>query len=321
MKSLIPLLASFGVAAICSAQGSSQPPRLLIFPFLGDSSEITGWVQSLGDDLANLAGAELEATARFTIVRIPAGNAASDLGTSKAETIKPDLILVGAVSRFGSPNPNATTVGQRTTTLEKGRKAEIAIMWQIIAPTEFISLKSGLSRGTESGRAFSLKDGYVPNITLSKSNPEFTNSALGKATFAAIANLVSNACLILGPPPAVAAAQKDPQWQSLGRSENIQSGSKVFSATATETTARNRDIQGKILGGTKQSVLIDIGRNKGVLVGDHYRVFEPSADGPNAPTPSRDSGEIEIREVQSDLSIGVYEGSGHPQPGWLIRLR
>ena len=130
--------------------------------------------------------------------------------------------------------------------------------------------------------------------TYGYANPEFIDSALGKASAKAVTNIIGQLAAFQFPEP--------------------------------EHIATLQNTPGKILAVVNNdTIIISLGSNQGFKAGDHLKLYETSDikddKGNVVFTDEKMVGELTLSEVQEEKSRCSYAGDSKVQQGWLVKAR
>ncbi|HTE87519.1 MAG TPA: hypothetical protein VK639_01070 [Terriglobales bacterium] len=292
MKRTVLLLLFNGLVWSSFSQ-DTRMPTILIQAFSADTNEITGWQQSFGKALTDMAIAEVAHDRKFG-AWTPAGT-----------TPMPDLLLVGTVTRFG-----AETVAMKASSphssfpgAQYSGRCSVRISWHLIDVGRGSELNSGVANGFEKGKGF--KD--PAKVAIDFGDSSFDGSALGKATRQAISNLVAEVSTLLP-------ARNQINWTPVPRDSVSPAASSSRSRTKEPTSGLPnppRGFEGKVtavLG--EELVIISLGSRNGLKKGDVLHVGR---------TIELLQGELTLEDVVSDSSKARYKGAEKIQIDWIVK--
>ena len=203
--SLSYILSAFAVANLAfeGSAADKKVPTISVAP--SKAQEVAYWQPTMGEGLAQMLVTEFNNLPNFRVLESLALDdlrAERELGekgeVSEAESVKKgqwkgaDYTFKNVVTRFGGKEnsygggawiPGVPRVGIRTT------ENEVQIDWRIIdnATREVVPGASGRASGKEKGTSFNFSSWHGSGFS---NNREFRDSALGKATMKAIAEIV-----------------------------------------------------------------------------------------------------------------------------------
>jgi len=273
----------------------------------------------MGEGLAQMLITEMSSLPNFKVlesVALEDLRAERRLGengeVAESESIKKglwkgaDYTFKSTVTRFGSKE-NSYGGGGFAPRLPFGvggfavRKSEneVQIDWRIIdnASREIVPGATGRAVGVESGTGFNFSSWGGGGFN---NNREFMDSALGKATMKAIAQIIGKVkTLDVGPG---------------ARTLNNESA-------AAANAAAMRNVKGivKLVEGSE--VWVSLGANNGFAKGDHVKIYKPiekkNKKGEVVATTYETVAEIVLLKVQKDKSMGEYTGSNQINEDWV----
>ena len=143
--------------------------------------------------------------------------------------------------------------------------------------------------------------GGADSETYGYGNPEFMNSALGKATCKAVTNIIEQLASISLPEPARVAKTK----------------------TASDAL---KHTPGKILAvAGRDTIIVSLGSKEGFKEGDQLELYQPTDvkddKGNVVFTDEKLVGEITLSAVQEERSRGSYSGDAQVQQGWPVKAK
>lgn len=330
-KNLLTMLATGLLTAGAVARaGAQELPALIVAPFSGDITHIQYWQPALGSGLAEMLITELGKINKFTV-----------LETTQLETLKDeikmgqdgwvdatqmvekggfaaaDFMFTAKVTRFGHKESkvglggfvpgNLGNLGIKTTT------SDVRIDWRLVDASSRKIIKTGSSTATEKGTGFNVG----VNIRGSGGgvgfdNKEFMDSALGKATVKALAQITDE----IKPFPLPESARKK------------QKAAVADSATATANAAASalKKTPGKVLAvPAKGTLIVSLGSKHGFKDGDKADLFETvdTKDDQGNVVFSEEKlvGEVTLQSVQEERSKAGYSGDQQVKAGWVVKGR
>jgi len=328
MKSLVSSLSIRSVLAVLALgagyqsgfAGEQQPPTIVVAKT--EAQRIGYWQPAMGDGLAQMIITELN---KLDNVKVLESVALDDLRTERnlgetgevaaGEAVKKgqwkgaDYTFKSTVTRFGSkesnyggggaPVPARGILGGIDGSFSvKKSENEVQIDWRIVdnATREVVKGASGSAVGMEKGGGFNFGSWGGHGFA---GDREFMDSALGKATVKAVAQIVES----------VKAIQLAP-------------GGRSTSAVAGEQKAKSalRKIRGTVELVDGKDIWISLGSQNGFAKGDKIKLYQPiekkNQQGKVVLTTYKEVAEIELVKVQKDKSMGVNAGSGTIGEGW-----
>jgi hypothetical protein len=179
-------------------------------------------------------------------------------------------------------------------------ESEVQIDWRIIdnATREVVSGASGRASGKEKGTSYNFSSWTGGGFS---NNREFRDSALGKATMKAIAEIVEQVKkLDVGPGGRTLAAQ----------------------SAATEKAAALRNVKGAVQMVDGKEIWVSLGSKNGFQKGDKLKIYKPvdkkNSKGVVVATTYEVVGEITLVKVQKDKSMGEYSGAAQISEDWAV---
>ena len=328
MKTLL-LLIGLLVTIMVQAEPSAKQ-TIFVAPLDGDLAQIQGWQPALGEGLAEMLITELGKTGKFDVLESTALNNLKDeikLGdegyVGEGEKVEKggwsgaDFMFRGKVTRFGSQTQGVDLGGFAPGGLGglgvKKSASDVRIDWRIVDCYTRKVIKTGQSVGTQTGMGFNIGvavNGNGGNIGFS--NQEFMNSALGKATVKALANIMADVTMTEIP--------------ESGR-QKARAG-KAATATAKEMAAMEalRKIPGKVLAvPAKTMLIVSLGSKQGFQAGDKLLLYEAvdtkDDKGEVVFTEEKLVGEVTLESVQDERSKANYTGDAPAKPGWIVKAK
>ena len=323
------LLIGLMTAIVVQADPSTKP-TIFVAPLDGDMAQIQGWQPALGEGLAEMLITELGKIGKFDVLESTALNNLKDeikLGdegyVGEGEKVEKggwsgaDFMFRGKVTRFGSQTQGVDLGGFAPGGLGglgvKKSASDVRIDWRIVDCYTRKVIKTGQSVGTQTGMGFNIGvavNGNGGNIGFS--NQEFMNSALGKATVKALANIMADVTMTEIP--------------ESGR-QKARAG-KAATATAKEMAAMEalRKIPGKVLAvPAKTMLIVSLGSKQGFQAGDKLLLYEAvdtkDDKGEVVFTEEKLVGEVTLESVQDERSKANYTGDAPAKPGWIVKAK
>ena len=310
------ILSLIGVAglAINVVAADKKIPTISVAP--SKAQDVAYWQPTMGEGLAQMLVTEFNNLPNFKILESLALDdlrAERQLGesgeVSEAESVKKgqwkgaDYTFKSVVTRFGAKEnsygggswlPGVPRVGIRTT------ENEVQIDWRIIdnATREVVQGASGRASGKEKGTSFNFSSWTGGGFS---NNREFRDSALGKATMKAIADIVEQVKkLDVGPGGRTLAAE----------------------GAAAEKASALRNVKGSVQMVDGKEIWVSLGSKNGFQKGDKLKIYKPvdkkNSKGVVVATTYEVVGEITLSKVQKDKSMGEYSGAGQISEDWAV---
>lgn len=312
---ILATIAAGTLAVQCGATDSKQVPTLSVAPTA--AQEVANWQPTMGEGLAQMMVTELNNLPNFKVLEslalddLRAERALGEKGeVSEAESVKKgqwkgaDYTFKTVVTRFGAKDKSYGGGGGWVTGLPnvriKTRESEVQIDWRIIdnATRELVPGGSGRASGVEKGTSWDFSSWNGGGFN---NNREFRDSALGKATMKAIAEIVEQVKkLDVGPGGRTLAAEN----------------------AATEKAVALHNVKGSVTLVDGKEVWVSLGANNGFKKGDKLKIYKPiekkNSKGVVVATTYEPAGEITLLKVQKDKSMGEYSGSAQVAEDWAV---
>jgi curli biogenesis system outer membrane secretion channel CsgG len=312
----LALVASF--QAVCA--GDKQPPTIVVAKT--QAQGIGHWQPAMGDGLAQMMITELNKLDNVKVLESVAlddlraerklgesGEVAADEAVKKGQWKGADYTFKSVVTRFVSKESiygggvGGLPVARSYVPLVGGfsvkkSENEVQIDWRIVdnATREVVKGASGSAVGMEKGGGFNFNSWGGGGFA---DNREFMDSALGKATVKAVAQIVGS----------VKALQLSPGARSTQAAESEQ-----------QARAALRKIRGTVELVDGKEIWVSLGTKNHFAKGDKIKLYQPiekkNQQGKVILTTYNEVGEIELIKVQKDKGMGVYSGSATINEGW-----
>jgi curli biogenesis system outer membrane secretion channel CsgG len=316
MRIVVSLGCSFLLLALTLAPVSSQGADTKV-PTISvaktEASRVAGWQPAMGEGLAEMIITEMANLPNFKVLEsvalddLRAERALGESGeVAQSESVKKgmwkgaDYTFKSTVTRFGSkdnsfggggiPVPTPFGIGRSHFAVKKSQN-EVQIDWRIIDNTtrEIVSGATGRAVGIETGTGFDFGSWAGGGFS---NNREFMDSALGKATMKALAQIIDKV-----------------------KTLNVGPGARtlVNQSEAAATVAAIRNIKGvvKLVDGAE--IWVSLGAANGFAKGDKVKIYQPiekkNSKGEVVATSYQPVAEIILSRVQKDKSMGSYGGS------------
>ena len=278
-----------------------------------EASGVASWQPAMGAGLAQMIITEMANLPNFKVLESVAlddlraeralgesGEVAQNESVKKGQWKGADYTFKSTVTRFGSkeqnfggggvPVPTPFGIGGGHFGVRKTEN-EVQIDWRIIdnASREIVQGATGRAVGVEKGTGFNF--GAMGGGGFSN-NREFMDSALGKATMKALAQIIEKVkTLDVGP------------------------GARTLNneAEAAQNAAAIRNVKGvvKLVDGAE--IWVSLGANNGFAKGNKIKIYQPiekkNKKGEVVATTYEPVAEIILIKVQKDKSMGTYTGS------------
>jgi curli biogenesis system outer membrane secretion channel CsgG len=305
-------------------------PSLIVAPFSGNTTAITYWQPAMGEGLSEMLITEMGKLNKFTV-----------LETTQLETLKDeikmgddgwveqsekvdkggfaaaDFMFTAKVTRFGNKETNVGLggfvpgalggLGVHQTT------ADVRIDWRLVDASNRKILKTGSSTAAQKGGGFTLGAGVNGNGGgIGFNNHEFMDSALGKATVKALAQITAD----LAPVPLPESGRHKKKAAMAGKD----------AATATAAAEGLRATPGKVLAvANKDTIIVSLGSKNGFKAGDKLNLYEVTEvkDDKGAVVFADEKlvGEVTIQSTQDEKSKVSYAGDNEVKPGWIVKAK
>jgi curli biogenesis system outer membrane secretion channel CsgG len=310
------ILSAVAVAgfALNVAAADKTIPTISVAPSKGQ--DVAYWQPTMGEGLAQMLVTEFNNLPNFKVLESLALDdlrSERELGekgeVSEAESVKKgqwkgaDYTFKTVVTRFGAKDksygggswlPGVPRVNIKTS------ESEVQIDWRIIdnATREVVPGASGRASGIEKGTSYNFSSWTGGGFS---NNREFRDSALGKATMKAIAQIVEQVKkLDVGPGGRTLAAE----------------------SAAAEKAASLRNVKGSVQMVDGKEIWVSLGSKNGFQKGDKLKIYKPvekkNSKGVVVATAYEAIGEIILVKVQKDKSMGEYSGAAQISEDWAV---
>lgn len=303
-------------------------PSLIVAPFSGDMTHIQYWQPALGSGLAEMLITELGRINKFTV-----------LETTQLETLKDeikmgqdgwvdaaqmvekggfaaaDFMLTAKVTRFGHKESKIGLGGFVPGNLGnlgiKQSTSDVRIDWRLVDAANRKILKTGSAVAAEKGTGFNVGvnvGGHGGRVGFD--NKEFMDSALGKATVKALAQITDELKPVTLP--------------ESGRVKQKSAAANQEAAAAGAALQALRSTPGKVLAvAGKDVVIVSLGSKQGFKGGDKLNLYETvdtkDDEGKVVFTEEKLIGEVTLQSVQEERSKASYAGSQAVKVGWVVK--
>jgi curli biogenesis system outer membrane secretion channel CsgG len=278
-----------------------------------EASSVAGWQPAMGEGLAQMIITEMANLPNFKVLESVAlddlraeralgesGEVAQSESVKKGQWKGADYTFKSTVTRFGSkdntyggggiPVPTPFGIGGGHFSVKKTEN-EVQIDWRIIdnATREIVSGASGRAVGVEKGSGFNFGTWGGGGFA---NNREFMDSALGKATMKALAQIIDKV-----------------------KTLNVSSGARTFNNQneAAQAAAAIRNVKGVVKLVDGGEIWVSLGTANGFAKGDKIKIYQPiekkNSKGEVVATSYEPVAEIILTKVQKDKGMGTYSGS------------
>jgi curli biogenesis system outer membrane secretion channel CsgG len=317
--SFLVLLPLSGGLVPCQA-GEIAPPTIVVAKT--EAQRISYWQPAMGEGLAQMIITELNKLPNVKVLESVAlddlrqerglgesGEVAAGEAVQKGQWKGADYTFKSVVTRFGSkesnyggggsPVPVRGILGGLAGNFSvKKSENEVQIDWRIVdnATREVVRGASGSAVGVEKGGGFNFGSWGGHGFS---GDREFMESALGKATVKAIAQIVDSV-----------------------RGIQLAPGARTTLAAGQEQKARAalRAVRGTVELVDGKDIWVSLGSKNGFAKGDKVKLYQPiekkNQQGKVVLTTYKEVGEIELIKVQKEKSMGLYAGSATINEGW-----
>ena len=275
-----------------------------------EPSGVAYWQPAMGEGLAQMLITEFGALPNFKVLESVAlddlraeralgenGEVAQSEAVKKGQWKGADYTFKSTVTRFGAKE-NTYGGGIISGFAVKKTQNEVQIDWRIIdnASREVVSGATGRAVGIESGSSFNFSSYTGGGFN---DNREFRDSALGKATMKAIAQIVEKL-----------------------KTLDVAPGARTMNASkeASAAAAAVRNVKGVVKLVEGKEVWVSLGANNGFQKGDKVKIYKPvekkNKKGEVVATTYELVTEITLIKVQKDKSMGEYTGNAEIGEDW-----
>lgn len=305
-------------------------PTLIVAPFSGDTTYIEYWQPALGEGLSEMLITELSKINKFQVLET------TQLGTLKDEIqmgqdgwVEPsekvekggfaaaDFMFTGKVTRYGSKESkiglggfvpgNVGNLGVRQTL------ADVRIDWRLVDAASRKVIMAGSATANHKGTGFDVGvnvGGSGGQIGFG--NKEFMDSALGKATVAALSQITDALTPLTLP-------------ESGRHKQKTAVAGKEAAATSAAADAL-KQTSGKVLAvASKDAIIVSLGSKHGFKPGDKLNLYETvdtkDDKGVVVFTDEKLVGEVTLESTQEDRSKASYNGDLEVKVGWTVKAK
>jgi curli biogenesis system outer membrane secretion channel CsgG len=331
-RSILSVWLCCSVLAPCG-RGIAQDnnlPSLIVAPFSGDRVAIQYWQPALGAGLSEMLITEMAKLDKFTVLETTQLEVLKDeikLGedgwVAPSEKVEKggfagaDFMFTGKVTQFGSKQSKVGLGGFAPGGLGnlgiKSSVSNVRIDWRLVDATNRKVIKTGSAAGEHKGTGFDIGvniGGSGGNIGFD--NKEFMDSALGKATVAALAQITAEVRPLTLP-------------ESGRHKQKAAQAGQAAAATAAATDAL-RQTPGKVLAvAGKDAIIVSLGSKHGFKAGDKLNLYETSEikDDKGAVVFAEEKlvGEVTLQSTQDERSKASYSGDLAIKAGWVVKAK
>ena len=286
-----------------------------------EASSVAGWQPAMGEGLAQMIITEMANLPNFKVLESVAlddlraeralgenGEVAQSESVKKGQWKGADYTFKSTVTRFGAKNnsfggggipvPTPFGIGRSHFAVRKSEN-EVQIDWRIIdnASREIVPGATGRAVGVESGTGFDFGSWAGGGFS---DNREFMDSALGKATMKALAQIMDKV-----------------------KTLNVGPGARTLNneADAAANVAAIRNVKGVVKLVDGHDIWVSLGAANGFSKGDKIKIYQPvekkNSKGEVITTVYEPVAEIILSRVQKDKSMGSYSGSAKIQEDYV----
>jgi len=287
-------------------------------------SSLPMWQPAIGKGLADMMITELTKLPNLQVLESVAlddlreERALGEKGeVSEAESVKKgnwkgaDYTFKTTVTRFGSKDSSYGGGGFRLPVpggfggfKVNNHEHEVQIDWRIIDNSTRTVLKSDRAVGMEKGGGFSFAGFGDSGFS---NNREFMDSALGKATMKAIAQIVDQL----------------KAWEAPAKSGRDEAAAGQLAEVAKKDAsalAEKRRVKGEVLLVEDGKIVVSLGTQNGMQKGDKVKIYKAvekkNKAGKVIATEYQMISEVELNKVQKDRSWAPYSGNPAIEEGW-----
>jgi curli biogenesis system outer membrane secretion channel CsgG len=328
---------SIGIASILVATAGRSVraedaglPALIVAPFSGNTTAIQYWQPALGEGLAEMLVTELGKINKFTVLEnsqlgvlkdeIKLGDdgfVATDEKVEKGGWAGADFMFTAKVTQFGNKESKLNLGGFVPGSLGnlgvKQGVSNVRIDWRLVDAGNRKVIKTGAAIGEQKGVGFDVGanvNGHGGHIGLD--NKEFMDSALGKATVKALAQITSEV-----------------SGTTLPQSGRQKQKGAVVTATASAQAAAATALKGtpgKVIAlAGKDAVIVSLGSKQGFKAGDKLSLYETvdtkDDKGEVVFTDEKLVGEVTLQSVQEEKSKASFDPSLAIKAGWVVKAK
>lgn len=310
--------------------GDGGLPSLIVAPFSGDKVAIQYWQPALGSGLSEMLITEMAKINKFTVLETTQLETLKDeikLGedgwVAPSEKVEKggfagaDFMFTGKVTQFGSKQSKVGLGGFVPGNLGnlgiKSSVSNVRIDWRLVDATNRKVIKAGSAAGEHKGAGFDIGVNIGGSGgTIGFDNKEFMDSALGKATVAALAQITSEMQAVSLP--------------ESGRSKQKNAQTAQAAAATAAAADALRNTPGKVLAvAGKDAIIVSLGTKHGFKAGDKLNLYETveTKDDKGEVVFSEEKlvGEITLQSTQEERSKASYSGDAAVKTGWVVKAK
>lgn len=288
-----------------------------------ESSGVAAWQPAMGDGLAQMMITELSKLPNLKVLESVAledlreerrlgesGEVSEKESVKKGGWAGADYTLITKVTRFGAKETKFGGGGIGIPIPGGGRfkvsgsEHEVQIDWRLSDNASRAIVKADRSVGVESGKNFNF--GTIIGGGFSESR-EFMDSALGKATMKAIADITSKL--------------KEMQLAPGARQKAIAAGEAEKEQAQVAAKSALRKTKGTVKLVEGKEIWVSLGSSQGFAKGEKVKIYKPiekkNKKGEVIATTYEPVGEITLTKVQKEQGQGTYDGSATIEEGWV----
>lgn len=321
-QKFLPVLAAAAATLFCvSTASAADLPTVSVART--ESGGVAAWQPAMGDGLAQMMITELSKLPNMKVLESVAledlreerrlgesGEVSEKESVKKGAWLGADYTLVTKVTRFGAKESKFGGGGIGIPIPGGGRfkvgssEHEVQIDWRLSDNTTRAIVKADRSVGLESGKSFNFSTIIGGGFSESQ---EFMDSALGKATMKAIADIVSKL--------------REMQLAPGARSQAIAAAAAGESKAQEAAKSALRKTKGTVKMVEGKDIWVSLGANHQFAKGDKVKIYKPiekkNKKGEVVATVYELAGEISLTKVQKEQSLGRYDGSAAIEEGWV----
>ena len=228
-----------------------------------------------------------------------------------------DFMFTAKVTRFGSKESkvglggfvpgNLGNLGVRQSV------SDVRIDWRLVDAATRKIIKTGSATAEQKGTGFDVGVNVGGNGgQIGLDNKEFMDSALGKATVAALSKIIAEITPMTLPE------------SGRHKQKALQANQQASSANATADALRQTP--GKVLAvAGKDTIIVSLGSRQGFKPGDKLNLYETTDTkddkGAVVFTDEKLVGEITLQSTQDDRSKASYSGDQAIKVGWTVKAK
>jgi curli biogenesis system outer membrane secretion channel CsgG len=301
-------------------------PTCFVAPFSGDTAAIQYWQPAMGEGLGEMLTTELGKINKFQMLEInQIGDLKNEINmgadgwidqaqkVDKGGFAAADFMFTAKVTRFGSKESHiglgGFVPGNFGNLGVKQTVSDVRIDWRLVDVATRKIIKTGSGTAQQKGTGFNVgTDIGGSGGHIGFDNKEFMDSALGRATEAAMQQIIA-----------------DVQTATLP----VSGRAKQKSALAAKESAVGNTLKhtpGKVLAvASKDTIIISLGSKQGFKEGDKLELYQTNDvkddKGNVVFTDEKLVGELTIMSVQEDRSRASYAGTVEVKQGWTVKAR